>query len=72
MTERQIIGAIMLATGLTMEDYARDCGYAKSTIYLNINGKLRTPGVREKIVADIAKIKTPIKVTFPPRPKKAA
>ena len=55
MTKKQIIGAIMAATGESVEVVARQHNYSKFAFYYVINGRCKTPKIREIIASIIQK-----------------
>ena len=63
MNEKQIIGAIMLATGKKVEEVAKDNGYSKHTFYRAINGKTNSPTVQALISSITGR---PIDEIWPP------
>lgn len=55
MTKRQIIGAIMAATGETVEQLAAKHGYTKAAFYDVIKMRTKTPHLREIIAETTGK-----------------
>lgn len=52
MTKKQIIGAILLATGKGVEQVAKEHGYSKFTFYRVINNTTNSPNAQQ-VIADL-------------------
>ncbi len=54
MTQVEIIGAIMLRTGLRPREFAAKNGFTAQTVYRVIKGEMRTVKVRQAISKAVA------------------
>lgn len=55
MSKKQIIGAIMLATDKTVEEFAKIHGYTKHAFYDTISGRTKSATIRRIIAEAIGK-----------------